>query len=78
MPNDVLTDGGARLRAVRKERGYTQEHLASAESSQDQPPPLFRAGPVKPADFLDFTFHLFIRRIEDCVKGSAKVIGKTV
>ena len=28
MPNDVLTDGGARLRAVRKERGYTQEHLA--------------------------------------------------
>ena len=28
MPNNVLTDGGARLRAVRKERGYTQERLA--------------------------------------------------
>lgn len=28
MPNNVLTDGGARLRAVRKERGYTQEQLA--------------------------------------------------
>ncbi len=28
MPNDVLVRGGARLRAVRKERGYTQEQLA--------------------------------------------------
>ena len=28
MPNDVLVKGGARLRAVRKERGYTQEQLA--------------------------------------------------
>lgn len=28
MPNDVLVNGGARLRAVRKERGYTQEQLA--------------------------------------------------
>lgn len=28
MPNDVLVKGGARLRAVRKERGYTQERLA--------------------------------------------------
>lgn len=28
MPNDVLVKGGARLRAIRKERGYTQERLA--------------------------------------------------
>ena len=28
MPNEVLIKGGARLRAVRKERGYTQEQLA--------------------------------------------------
>ena len=28
MPNDVLVRGGARLREVRKERGYTQEQLA--------------------------------------------------
>ena len=28
MPNDVLVRGGARLRAARKERGYTQEQLA--------------------------------------------------
>ena len=28
MPNKVLVEGGARLRAVRKERGYTQEQLA--------------------------------------------------
>ncbi|WP_300417200.1 helix-turn-helix transcriptional regulator [uncultured Oscillibacter sp.] len=28
MPNDVLVKGGARLRALRKERGYTQEQLA--------------------------------------------------
>ena len=28
MPKDVLVNGGARLRAVRKERGYTQEQLA--------------------------------------------------
>ena len=28
MPNDVLVRGGARLRAVRKARGYTQEQLA--------------------------------------------------
>ncbi len=28
MPNDVLIRGGARLKAVRKERGYTQEQLA--------------------------------------------------
>ena len=28
MPNEVLVKGGARLRAVRKERGYTQEQLA--------------------------------------------------
>ena len=28
MPNDVLVNGGARLRAIRKERGYTQEQLA--------------------------------------------------
>ena len=28
MPNDVLVKGGARLRALRKERGYTQERLA--------------------------------------------------
>ena len=28
MPNDVLVKGGARLRAVRTERGYTQERLA--------------------------------------------------
>ncbi len=28
MPNDVLVKGGARLRAVRKKRGYTQERLA--------------------------------------------------
>ena len=28
MPNEVLVEGGARLRAVRKERGYTQEQLA--------------------------------------------------
>ena len=28
MPNDVLINGGARLRALRKERGYTQERLA--------------------------------------------------
>lgn len=28
MPNEVLVRGGARLRAVRKERGYTQEYLA--------------------------------------------------
>ena len=27
MPNEVLVEGGARLRAVRKERGYTQERL---------------------------------------------------
>lgn len=28
MPNEVLIRGGARLRALRKERGYTQEQLA--------------------------------------------------
>jgi len=28
MPNEVLVEGGARLRAVRKGRGYTQEQLA--------------------------------------------------
>ena len=28
MPNDVLVNGGVRLRAARKERGYTQEQLA--------------------------------------------------
>ena len=28
MPNDILINGGARLRALRKERGYTQERLA--------------------------------------------------
>lgn len=28
MPNDVLVMGGARLKAARKERGYTQEQLA--------------------------------------------------
>ena len=28
MPNDVLVNGGARLRAIRRERGYTQEQLA--------------------------------------------------
>lgn len=28
MPNEVLVRGGARLRAVRKERDYTQEQLA--------------------------------------------------
>lgn len=28
MPNEVLIRGGARLRTVRKERGYTQEYLA--------------------------------------------------
>ena len=28
MPNEVLVEGGARLRALRKERGYTQERLA--------------------------------------------------
>ena len=28
MPKDVLVNGGARLRAIRKERGYTQEQLA--------------------------------------------------
>ena len=44
----------------------------SADSSQDQPPPLFRAGPVKPSNLLDFALRLFICRIEDCVKGSAK------
>ena len=28
MPNEVLIRGGVRLRALRKERGYTQEQLA--------------------------------------------------
>lgn len=28
MPNEVLVRGGARLRALRKERGYTQEQLS--------------------------------------------------
>ena len=28
MPNEVLVRGGARLRALRKERSYTQEQLA--------------------------------------------------
>lgn len=28
MPNEVLVRGGAPLRALRKERGYTQEQLA--------------------------------------------------
>ena len=28
MPNEVLVGGGAQLRAIRKERGYTQEQLA--------------------------------------------------
>ncbi len=28
MPKDVLVRGGAQLRAIRKERGYTQEQLA--------------------------------------------------
>ncbi len=28
MPNEVLIRGGARLKAVRKDRGYTQEQLA--------------------------------------------------
>lgn len=28
MPNEVLVNGGAQLRALRKERGYTQEQLA--------------------------------------------------
>ena len=28
MPNEVLVEGGARLRAIQKERGYTQEQLA--------------------------------------------------
>ncbi len=28
MPNEVLVEGGARLRAARKDRGYTQEQLA--------------------------------------------------
>ena len=28
MPNEVLVRGGARLRALRKERGYTLEQLA--------------------------------------------------
>ena len=28
MPNEVLVKGGARLRTLRKERGYTQEQLA--------------------------------------------------
>ena len=28
MPNEMLAKGGARLRALRKERGYTQEQLA--------------------------------------------------
>ena len=28
MPNEVLVRGGARLRTLRKERGYTQEYLA--------------------------------------------------
>ncbi len=28
MPNEVLIKGGARLKAVRKDRGYTQEQLA--------------------------------------------------
>ena len=28
MPNEVLARGGARLKALRKERGYTQEQLA--------------------------------------------------
>ena len=27
MPNEVLVRGGARLRTLRKERGYTQEYL---------------------------------------------------
>lgn len=44
----------------------------SAYSGQDQPPPLFRASPVKPSDLLDFALKLFICRIEDCIKGSAK------
>ena len=33
---------------------------------------MFRASPVKPCNFLDFALRLFICRIEDCVKGSAK------
>ncbi len=28
MPNEVLVEGGARIRAIRKDRGYTQEQLA--------------------------------------------------
>ena len=28
MPNEVLARGGSRLKALRKERGYTQEQLA--------------------------------------------------
>jgi transcriptional regulator with XRE-family HTH domain len=28
MPNEVLVGGGAQLRAIRKERGSTQEQLA--------------------------------------------------
>ena len=33
---------------------------------------MLRASPVKPCNFLDFALRLFICRIEDCVKGSAK------
>ena len=33
MLNDVLVKGGAWLRAVRKERGYTQERLAAEDRS---------------------------------------------
>ena len=33
---------------------------------------MLRASPVKPCNFLDFALHLFVRRIEDRVKRSAK------
>ena len=33
---------------------------------------MLRANPVKPCNFLDFALHLFVRRIEDRVKRSAK------
>ena len=44
----------------------------STGRGQDQPPPLFRAGPKQTGNFLDVSLYLFVSRIKDSIKGDAK------
>ena len=49
MPNEVLVRGGARLRTLRKERGYTQEYLAELTKLSTRPIASIEKGEANPS-----------------------------